>query len=158
MNAKAQKIITTHNRASGFPYLIKITHETPESKRDYFFANSSENITYNGDIYNAAIFSIQPPEKDGSKIGNAALTISAIDQFWVQKIRETQMPALLQFIAVIVNSELGSGIESLEENCFTLRAANWDEASISWEMSFDERMGYIATTAKCTPQISPGCV
>ena len=60
-------------------------------------------------------------------------------------------------MAIIVYDEGSSGIEALEENSFTLRAASWDETSISWEMSFDERLGIIITSVKCTPFIAPGC-
>jgi hypothetical protein len=154
ISPRVQKLLAAQ-RTTEFPYLIQVS-QSGYSKM--FFANSSDNITFDGNIYNAASFSIQPPSLDGDKVGNATLTISAIDQYWIQRIRETQMPAELQFTAVIVYDESGiAGIEKLEENSFTLRAARWDETSISWEMSFDERQGYIITSAKCTPQIAPGC-
>jgi hypothetical protein len=123
-----------------------------------FYANSSTSITYKGDIYNAAAFSIQPPDRDGSKVGDATLSISAIDQVWPQKIRATQKPAKLEFVAVIVYDEgATAGIEPLEENSFTLRAADWNELSIQWALVFDENMANIITSVKCTPQVAPGC-
>jgi hypothetical protein len=151
---KVQKLLAAQRTAANFPYLIKISHS---EYGDMYFANSSDDINYNGDIYNAASFSIQPPDAEGAKIGNATLTISAIDQFWIERIRQTQIPAELRFIAAIVYDESGMGIEALEENSFILRAANWNEISISWEMSFDERMNYIITSTKCTPMTVPGC-
>jgi len=152
---KVQKILSAQMIIAKLPYLIKISH--PEFG-DMYFANSSDSISYNGNIYNAASFTVQPPDINGAKIGNATLTISAIDQFWIEKIRETQTSAQLQFMAAIIYDELGNmGIEVLEENNFTLRAASWNEISISWEMSFDERMNYIITSIKCTPMTVPGC-
>ena len=155
-SAKVQKLLAAQRTTAMFPCLIKISH--PEYS-DMYFANSSYNINYNGNIFNAASFSIQPPDVEGAKIGNATLTISAIDQFWIEKIRQTQIPAELQFIAVIVYDESGgyAGVEVLEENSFVLRSANWNEISISWEMSFDERMNFIITSIKCTPMTVPGC-
>jgi len=155
LSARAQKQIAEQKKHATFPYLIQVIQQ---NYPDMFFVNGSDNVSYRGDIYNAASFSIQPPEVEGAKIGNATLTISAVDQYWIQRIRETQIPAELRFIAVMVDDENGaSGIEALEENSFTLRAAQWDEAVISWEMSFDERQGYIITSVKCTPQVAPGC-
>jgi len=152
---KVQRMLAAQRTAAKFPYLIKISHE---EYGDMYFVNSSDNILYNGDIYNAASFSIQPPSVEGAKIGNATLTLSAIDQFWIERIRSTQIPAQLQFIAAIIYDEYGAmGIESLEENSFILRAANWNELSISWEMSFDERMNLVITSIKCTPMTVPGC-
>jgi hypothetical protein len=154
-SSKVQKLLAAQRTAAKFPCLIKVSH--PEYS-DMYFADSSDDLLYNGNIYNAASFSIQPPDVEGAKMGNATLTISAIDQFWIERIRSTQIPARLQFIAAIVWDESGfMGIEALEENSFTLRAANWNEISITWEMSFDERMNYIITSIKCTPLTVPGC-
>ena len=157
---KTQQLIASQRTDADFPYLIKITHENESGESYYFYTNSNltSYIDYNGNRYHAAVFSIDPPDKDGAKIGNAALTISAIDQFWTEKIRDTQIPAKLEFIAAIVHDETGvAGIEPLESNSFTLRAAQWNEVSITWDMSFDERQGYIITSVKCTPQITSGC-
>lgn len=155
-SARVQKILASQRLNAKFPYLIKISHQ---SFGDMFYANSSDNIVFNSNIYNAANFTLDPPDIDGSKIGNATVTISAIDQLWIERIRMIQTPAELRLMAVIIYDEFGgyAGIESLEENSFTLRLANWNEISISWDLSFDERMGYIITSVKCTPQSAPGC-
>ncbi len=79
-----QKRLVAQRTAAKFPYLIKITH--PDYPAGIFYANASEDITYDGNIYNRATFSIQPPDRDGSKIGDATLTISAIDQVWIEKV------------------------------------------------------------------------
>jgi len=153
ISPRVQKLLAAQRTAANYPYLIKITH----NNIDYYYVNSPNNILYGGDIYNAASFSIRPPDYDGSKIGNATLTISTVDQFWIQKIRESQIPARIKFVAIIVYEDGNTNIESLEENSFTLRSASWDEISVSWEMSFDERQTLIITSVKCTPQIAPGC-
>jgi hypothetical protein len=155
MTPIVQKILSRHESLAKFPYLIKITH--PEYA-DMLYANSTENILFRGDIYNSATFSLQPPDLDGPRVGAASLTISAIDQVWIEKIRMTQVPAQLQFIAVIDYDDTGiAGIEAVDENSFTLRAAKWDEKSITWDLIFDERQAYIITSIKCTPQVAPGC-
>jgi hypothetical protein len=154
-NARAQLEIASQRTAARFPYLIKITH--PDYP-DMFFANSSQDITYKSDIYNAATFSVQPPDRDGSKIGDATLTMSAIDQVWIEKIRGTQKPAKLQFIAVIVYDQGSTiGIEPLEENSFTLRAASWNELAITWNMVFDEVQSILIPSDLCNAQTAPGC-
>jgi hypothetical protein len=157
LSPRVQKLLAAQRTAAKFPYLIRIVHPNPDYP-DMLYANSSENIEYDNKIYEAASFSIQPPERDGPKIGAATLTISAVDQVWIEKIRVTQKPAELHFIAVIVYDEHGTaGIESLEENSFTLRGTQWDELSISWELVFDERQENIITSVSCTPHIAPGC-
>jgi len=149
-----QKLLAAQKAYAEFPFLIRITH----LGTDMLYANSSENIVYKGDIYNAAVFSVQPPDFDGPRIGAATLTISAADQVWIEKIRQTQIPAQLRFVAIIDYDDSGNrGIEPLDESVFTLRAAKWDEKSITWDLSFDERQSYVITSIKCTPQTAPGC-
>lgn len=155
MTTKIQKLLAMQRMPAKLPCLIKISHSV---YGDMCFANSQNDIVYLGNTYLASYFEVQPPAIEGSKIGNATLTITAIDQSWIQKIRGTQIPAELQFIAVIEYDDEGVlGIEPLEKNNFTLRAANWTEISISWEMSFDERQSYVLTSVKCTPINVPGC-
>ena len=156
ISARVQKILASRQTTAKFPFLIKISH--PDFN-DMFYINSSDNFLFQGNIYNASSFAIEPPDQDGAKVGNASLTISAVDQAWIQRIREIQKPAQLQFTAVIIYDEYGeiAGIEPLEENIFTCRAAKWNEISITWDLSFDERMGCIITSVKCTPINVPGC-
>jgi len=155
VKTKIQKLLASQNMPAKLPCLIKITHEVYGIM---FFANSDEDVKYNGDNYWASCFEVQPPAIEGGNIGNATLTISAVDQEWIQKIRKTQIPAQLEFVAAIEYDDEGVlSVEPLEDNNFTLRTANWTEISISWEMSFDERQSYILTSIKCTPQVTPGC-
>jgi hypothetical protein len=151
----SKRQITQQRTPASFPCLIEITHD---DYPDMYYTNASENITYEGKVYNAAAFSIQPPDRDGSRIGDATLTISAVDQVWTEKIRSTQKPAKLRFIAVIVYREGSiSGIEPLEENSFTLRTASWGSGpSISWTMHFDENMAIIVPSENCNAQTTPG--
>jgi hypothetical protein len=155
----SKRQITRQRTPASFPSLLEIKYYDSNSNTEItlYYTNASESITYDGNIYNAATFSIQPPDRDGSKIGDATLTISAIDQLWIEKIRATQKPAKLRFIAVIVYKE-GSiaGIEPLEENSFTLRAASWNQISVTWSMRFDENMAVIVPAEKCNAQTTPG--
>ncbi len=156
LSAFSQRQLAAQRTAAKFPYLIKITH--PDYPAGIFYANASEDITYDGNIYNRATFSIQPPDRDGSKIGDATLTISAIDQVWIEKIRNTQIPAKLEFIAALVYEEGAiSGIEPLEQNSFTLRSVSWNETTITWQMSFDENMAVNVPIDECNAMTCPGC-
>jgi len=151
LSAKNQKEIASQRTIADFPYLIKISHP---DYIDMYFANSSKDVIHKGITYEASTFTIQLPDRDGAKIGNATLTISAIDQFWIERIRTIQKPAALQFIAVIVND---GQVEELENNSFTLRASNWNEISITWEMIFDENMAIVVPADKCNAMTTPGC-
>jgi hypothetical protein len=155
MNFYTQKEIARRTTHAKFPFLIEITHE---EMGPFYYANADQDIEYDDKNYQSAVFSIQPPDRDGNKIGDAQLTISAIDQQWIQKIRSTQKPARLRFIAVIVYQKDGQQqIEQLEENAFTLRATSWNEIAITWNMTFDENMTILLPAEDCTALTCPGC-
>jgi len=158
LSAKVQKLLARQKKIARFPYLIKIDHEE-DPIFPLYFVNSNENVTYDGNIYNAASFTIDPPSRDGDKIGDATLTLSAIDQFWIQKIRAAKKPAKLLFVAVIVFDEEGGreGVEPMEEISFTLRVARFNEISVTWTMVFDEKMAIIVPADTCNAMTTPGC-
>jgi hypothetical protein len=154
MNFYAQKEIARRSTQAQFPFLIEIAHEDMGS---FYYANADENIAYGGQTYLSAVFSLQPPDRDGSRIGDAQLTISAVDQQWTLKIRSTQKPAKLRFIAAIVYQKDGSvWVEPIEENEFTLRAASWNEIAIVWNLVFDENMAILLPSEDCTALTCPG--
>jgi hypothetical protein len=152
MTDKAKQLIARQETYAKFPFLIKVTHATFGTFR---YANSDTDITYGNERYTAAYFTIDPPDRDGSKIGDGQLTISAVDQTWIERIRTAQTAAKITFVAAILYDDgVVSGIEQIDEMDFTLRAVNWNETAITWAMVFDEGMRImvpcdIATTLKC---------
>jgi hypothetical protein len=155
MTPKAEQLIARQETYAEFPFLIKVTH--PLYPAPLYFANSDGDIAYGGNVYKAAYFTITPPDKDGSKIGDGQLTISAVDQFWIEKIRTTQIPAKIKFMAMIVYKD-GEvlGAEPMEEMSFTLRAVNWNEIEITWAMVFDENIAINVPCDKATALKCPG--
>jgi hypothetical protein len=155
MTHKAKQLIARRQTYAQFPFLIKVTHSM--FGVPLYFANSDNDTTYDGNIYKAAYFTVDPPDKDSSKVGDGQLTISAVDQSWIQKIRSTQTAAKIKFMAMIVyNDGVVSGVESIEEIDFTLRAASWNEESITWTMVFDENMAIMVPCDKATALKCPG--
>lgn len=120
------------------------------------YANCDEDIEFEGNTYQASLFSLQPPEKKQDSIGNASITISAIDQKWVERIRNTKYRAEIRFIAVIVYDENGTRfVENIEDYTFVLTTADWDDVGIKWTMVFDEGFSLIMPCDTATPQKVP---
>jgi hypothetical protein len=154
MTHKAEQLIARMETYAKFPFLITITHDEFGPFR---YANAHTSITYEGEIYEAAYFTLEPPDKDGSKIGDGQITISAVDQFWIEKIRTTQIAAHIRFMAVIMYDDGSiSGIEPMEAMDFTLRAVRWDETRITWAMVFDEAMSMVVPGDRATALKCPG--
>jgi len=136
---KAKQQILRSKTSAKFPFLIEITHEVYGT---YRYINADTDIVFEGNTFEASSFSILPPKKDGSDISNATLSISDIDQTWIEKIRSTQKRACIRFIAAFIyNNEGTMMIEALEDMEFQLVNASWgDTGTISWSMVYDTIM------------------
>lgn len=157
MTNKAKQLSVRLETYAKYPYLIEINHEDYGTFR---YANCDENIEYLGNTYLSGYFEVTPPERKDNSIGDAKLTISAIDQEWIYKLRNTQKRAIIKFLAVIVYDDDMNveQVEPIDELDFVLTKATWDgEFAIQWDMSYDEGMGIVVPCDKATSQKVPAC-
>lgn len=137
------------------PYLVEIHNDDLGTFR---YANIDGNVTYEGNTYAPAYFQIDPPEKTESGIGNAKITISAVDQKWIKRIRSTRKRSSMRLISVVIYEDGGNiEVEAVEEMSFKLTAAEWNEISISWEMEFDDVMQINVACDVADSLNMPGC-
>lgn len=148
-----------------FPYLIEVTYvyneDTEESPHREIlrFANSDDNKTFEGHTFNAGYFKMQLPQRTSSGFTDAKITISAIDHFWIEKIRSTSKRSLIRFVAVIDYDENGvEAIEPIEDMQFVLTNASSDGTSIQWTMKFDELMEIQVPIDECNDRVCPALV
>lgn len=138
-----------------FPYLIEVTHNDTV----YRYANSDTDITFEGNTFSSAWFSLKAPERSENKIGNGSLSFSTIDQVWIEKIRNSDEKPKLRFVAIIEYDNDGLPcIETLEDLKFTLIKPSWNETSISFTMQFDERMDVKVPLIECNSRTTPAIV
>lgn len=158
---KAQLEMVRMQTRAKFPYLIKIT--TPDNQI-FRYANSVNNIEFEYETYEASYFKLEPPEQTENGIKDARITISSIDQVWIEKIRKYQDRSLIRFVAVIQRDEQEiSGIthkvieyvEKLDDITFKLTNATWNETTIQWTMKFDDFMEIKMPCQKLTQFIAP---
>lgn len=152
MTPKAKAELLRMQTQAKFPYLIKIEHEDLGT---FCYANCDETITYDGNDYEPAFFTIERGSRSEGSISNATLSFSAVDQEWIVKIRSTQKRAKLYFVASIVHGT-PLQVEPMEVEEYTLKLANWDELMISWEMIFDESMDLLIPSDIATSSKNPG--
>lgn len=138
-NLVQSKLVKSEIQAS-FPYLIEIWKSSDTEKTDVMrYVNSLEDKTFENNTFTAGYFKVSPPQKTDSGIKDAKITISAIDQTWIVKIRETNERYKIRFVAVIDYEDDGTEyIEALDDITFTLTSASWTESTIEWTMKFDE--------------------
>lgn len=151
------KLVKTEIQAS-FPYLIEIWKSSDTDKSDVMrYVNSLEDKTFEGNTFTAGYFKVSPPEKTDSGIKDAKITMSAVDQTWIVKIREADERYRIRFVAAIDYEDDGTEyIEKLDDITFTLTSATWNETTIEWTMKFDEWQDIKVPCQKLSQFICPG--
>lgn len=147
----AKKEILRMQTQAKFPFLIKIVHEDLGTFR---YVNSDDSVVYENETYEPAFFSIRRGARSEGTIQNAELTLSAIDQEWIVKIRTTQKRAKIYFVAAIIHGT-PDVVEPIEIEEYTLQTASWNDLQITWEMIFDENMDVLIPSDIATSSKNP---
>lgn len=155
LSARAKQEMLRMETFAKFPYLIEVSHEDYGVMR---YANCDQDVTYNGNVYQASCFSINPPDRTNTSISDGTLSFSSVDQEWIMKIRSTQKRAKIKFLACIIYDRQNNieGIETIEELDFTLTKCSWNDTVIQWTMVFDEDMNLVIPCDVASPLKTPG--
>lgn len=147
-----QKMVQMETYAE-FPYLIEITEPNGTVHR---YANSSKDITFEEHLFESTFFTLSPPERTQEGIKDATITISTIDQTWIEKVRNNQERFRIRFIAVITYDENNNPVvEKIDEINFVLTRANWNQNTLQWTMKYDDWMDINIPITKCTAYVTP---
>lgn len=154
----ARQQILRQQMHAKFPYLIEITVD----ETVYRYANTDEDITFNGNTYEACCFSVGMPERTESKIGDGRLTLSTIydNGAWIKRVRQMSKRGSVRVIAVIIYSagNVIDAIESIDGMEYQLTNASWNDTELSWTMKFDEGMDIVMPCDTMDEIICPGVV
>lgn len=147
---------------ASFPYLIEVVNKENENgtivERVYRYANSDEEIFFEGNRFEPACFSITPPTRAENSISDGKLTFSTIDQFWIEKIRKTDVSPKVRFIAIIMYETSGvKVVEDIEDMEFRLISPTWNEFQIQFNMKYEDRMSLCVPIDVCNSRTTP-CV
>lgn len=140
MNPNIQNLLVQNDVPASFPYLIEVWLPSDPTNIERY-VNASEDKVFEGHTFTASYFSVQPPEKTETGIKDATITISTVDQTWIEKVRSTQERYKIRFVAVVDYDDDGTEeIVSLDDITFNLINATWQETTIQFTMKFDEGM------------------
>jgi len=130
-NSAKKKMMRSQVQAS-FPYLIALYLPSKTLR----YANSSYDITYDGNVYSSAVFSVVPPSRTDSTVSDGTLTFSAIDQTMIEWVRTIDKRVKVDFIAVIDSDS----IEPIDNIQFTITNAKWNDKQVTFDMILDDKM------------------
>lgn len=148
-----------------FPYLIEITYiynDDTEANphRDILrYVNADNDVTFENNTFSAGYFSVKPPQKTQKGFTDASISISAIDQTWIERVRSTNKRAKIRFVATISYVENSTEvIEPIEDMEFTLTNASTDGAVLNFTMKFDELLDIKVPYEECNDRVCPALV
>ena len=142
-----------------FPYLIEITYTDNEGNVGiYRYANTDEDVAFEEHTFLAGFFKISLPEQTSTGFTDASISISSVDQFWVDKIRSTKVRATIRFVATIEYNNGSDVIEPIEDMEFILTNAVVNETIIQWTMKFDDLFDIKVPYDVCNDRVCPGLV
>lgn len=155
MTPNIQNLLVQNDVPASFPFLIEIWKPSEPSNIERY-VNASDDKEFEEHTFTASYFTVQPPEKTESGVKDATITLSTIDQTWIEKVRTTQERYKIRFVAVIDYDDDGTeSIEALDDITFTLTNATWAETTIQFTMKFDEGMNINVPCQKLDQFIAP---
>lgn len=139
--------------SGSFPILADICHDNivwgdsvlGQENHHLRLINDPTRVVYNKHTYLPAHFVFNPPSEDGKKIGNASITVSAIDKRIIQVIRSiNDIPPVLTIEAFFAKKKTTTNelfiFSKLYSYEFSMISAQWDSVTAKWELVFDTTM------------------
>ena len=155
MNQNVKSMLVQNDIPASFPFLIEVWKPSDPTNIERY-VNASEDKEFDGETFTASSFKVQPPERNESGVRDANITISTIDQSWIEKVRTSNERYKIRFLAVIDYDDDGTEtIEPLDDITFTLTNATWQETTIQFTMKFDDRMEVNVPCQKLDPFVAP---
>lgn len=105
--------------------------------------DDSNPVIYKGKKYIPACFEFTPPEEDGKTIGQASITLSAIDSRVVQMLRSIELQCDVKVMAAFMKITKENGgitykFYPIEELCARMPSANYNRATAQLTLAFKD--------------------
>lgn len=111
------------------------------------FINDVNTVVYRGKTYLPCSFDYTPPESDGSKVGNASVSITALDYRVRELLRKIKTPSELKIIAMFMKLNKDSvenkfiyKYKELKSASFKMSTANMNKITATFNLAFDRAL------------------
>lgn len=167
------------NVDGSFPVLVEIYNpdiywgkvtDTSKNETDYEQENGYLRITssdvkliYGGHTFFPCAMQFSSPEVDGTKIGSANITISAIDSRVKMILRVLQIPSVFRIVSTFLKTEKEDGgyiykFVKLNVRDFNMESASSNESTVTFTLTFNsalqQNIPYDTATADRVPAAS----
>lgn len=127
------------------------------------FINSDMKVKYQGNTYLPCVFEYQMPDSDGSKIGNASVTISALDGRVRRLLRSIRLPSTFKVVATYakIKKDDNTGnfyyyaFQEINSISYQMLSASSNKTTASFELYFDRSLAINVPTIVATKDKVP---
>lgn len=127
------------------------------------FINSDMKVKYQGNTYLPCVFEYQMPESDGAKVGNANVTISALDGRIRRLLRSIKLPSTFKVVAIYAkikkDDDTGGfyyyAFQEVNSISYQMLSASSNKATASFELYFDRSLSVNIPTIMATKDKVP---
>jgi hypothetical protein len=140
--------------SSIFPLLIEISH--PSLTEPFRLVNNTVDLTYNGNVYTAYPFRIDPPDESREEIGNASITIDNIEGQILVALRSYSEAFTVKLIAMFWNDDSGTLFEEIAQWEFQLTNITYNSKTITGQLLYEDRLMNKLPKLTFDPQSFPG--
>ena len=127
-----------------------------------FIADESR-VNYRGKTYLPCAFDFNPPEIDGKKVGNATITISALDSRIKKLLRTIELPSEARIVSLFAKTQkdgtTGAFIyqfAELNSAPFKMSTASSNKTTATFNLTFGKNMAQNIPYDVATPDRVPG--
>lgn len=125
--------------------------------------NDTNKVIYKGKTYLPCAFDFTAPEVDGKKVGNASITISALDSRVKKLLRTIKIPSDVRVVSMFVKvnkpSEMGGFVyrfAELNSVPFRMETASSNKTSATFNLIFNKNFTQNVPYDVATPNRVPG--
>lgn len=122
--------------------------DTYQQENSYLRLIADESrVVYKGKTYLPCAFDFTPPEIDGKKVGNASISISALDARVKQLLRTIKIPSDVRIVSLFAKTEKSGTtgkfiyqFAELQSTPFKMTSASSSKTTATFNLTFSKNM------------------
>lgn len=117
--------------------------------------DDSNPVIYQSKKYLPCKFEFTPPEEDGKKIGQASITISALDSRIVQMLRSIEVPSEVKVVAMFAKKGTVYKFYPLEQMIAKIAGASYNKTTAQFQLVYKDVLNLNVPRDIATKDILP---
>lgn len=128
---------------------ITIYHASFPGDHYYRFVKNPVDIVRGGNTYSALSFVVDRPVDKNGEIGDARLTLDAVDLSIINVIRSINTPAKVNIVVAVADSP--DATPEINLGTFEYKQVTYNKSTLSGSLTYDDRFQFMVPSLSITP-------